>query len=104
MKPEVVFGLEGAAWPALLLNAGGAVLRTNAAAAATFGKVLAGEAPALSAIWSPENGGAPEDYFTRWEKSPSPTTELKLRLADGATRKFTAAICAFNSDGSKWYV
>ena len=104
MKPEVVFGLEGAAWPALLLNAGSVVLRANAAAAATFGKVLAGEAPALSAIWSPENGGTPEDYFTRWEQSPVSTTELKLRTANGATAKFTAAICAFSRDGSKWYV
>ena len=56
MKPEVVFGLESAAWPALLLNAGGAVLRSNAAGTNTFGVALAGEAPPLSAIWSPENG------------------------------------------------
>ncbi|MGD0252772.1 MAG: hypothetical protein ABSC01_08760, partial [Verrucomicrobiota bacterium] len=104
MKPEVVFGLESAAWPALLLNAGSVVLRANAAATATFGNVLAGEAPALSAIWSPENGCTPEDYFVRWEQSPAPTTELKLRTANGATRKFTAAICAFSRDGSKWYV
>ena len=61
MKPEVVFGLESAAWPALLLNAGGAVLRSNAAGTNTFGVALAGEAPPLSAIWSPENGQKPEE-------------------------------------------
>jgi signal transduction histidine kinase len=66
--------------------------------------VLAGEAPPLSAIWSPENAGKPEDYFVRWEKSPTPTTELKLRVANGATTKFTVAICAFSRDGGKWYV
>jgi hypothetical protein len=32
MKPEVVFGLENAAWPAVLVNAGGAVLMFNTAA------------------------------------------------------------------------
>ena len=32
MKPEIVFGLEGAAWPALLLNANCVVLRSNTAA------------------------------------------------------------------------
>ena len=37
MKPEVVFGLESAAWPALLVSAGGAVLLTNAAAQKFFG-------------------------------------------------------------------
>jgi len=104
MKPEVVFGLESAAWPALLLNANSVVLRTNTAAAAAFGSALAGEAPPLSAIWSPENGGTPESFFTRWEQSPAPGVELKLRVANGATTKFNAVICAFNRDGSKWYV
>ena len=104
MKPEVVFGLESAAWPALLLNAGSVVLRANAVATAMFGTALAGEAPALSAIWSPENGGTPEGFFTRWEESPVSTAELKLRTANGATTKFTTAICAFSRDGSKWYV
>ena len=104
MKPEVVFGLESAAWPALLLNAGGAVLRSNAAGTNTFGVALAGEAPPLSAIWSPENGQKPEEFFARWEKSPTVTADLKFRVANGATMKFTAAICTFNSEGRKWFV
>jgi signal transduction histidine kinase len=104
MKPEVVFGLEGAAWPALLLNAGGAVLRSNAAGTNTFGVALAGEVPPLSAIWSPENGQKPEEFFARWEKSPTVTADLKFRVANGATIKFTAAICTFNSEGRKWFV
>jgi signal transduction histidine kinase len=104
MKPEVIFGLESASWPALLLNAGGVVLRANAAAAARLGSSLASEAPALSAIWSPENAGAADDFFKQWEQAPAPTAELKLRTANGATTKFTAAICAFSRDGNKWYV
>ena len=104
MKPEVVFGLESAAWPALLLNAGGAVLRSNAAGTNTFGVALAGEVPPLSAIWSPENGQKPEEFFARWEKSPTVTADLKFRVANGATIKFTAAICTFNSEGRKWFV
>ena len=104
MRPEVVFGLEGAAWPALLLNAGGAVLRSNTAATNTFGVALASESPPLSAIWSPENGQKPEEFFARWEKSPTVTADLKFRVANGATMKFTAAICAFNSEGRKWFV
>ena len=104
MKPEVVFGLEGAAWPALLFNAGGAVLRSNAAGTNTFGVALAGEAPPLSAIWSPENGQKPEEFFDRWQQSPTVTADLKFRVANGATIKFTAAICTFNSEGRKWFV
>src|ERR1039457_6575173 len=104
MKPEVVFGLEGAAWPALLVNAGGVVLRANTAATGAFGAALAGESPPLSAIWSPENGGTAEEFFTRWGPSPTGTADLKFRIASGATIPFLAAICAFNSEGRKWFV
>jgi signal transduction histidine kinase len=104
MKPEVVFGLESAAWPALLLNAGGVVLRSNTAATNTFGAALTGESPPLSAIWSPENGKKPDEFFAHWEQSPAGTADLKFRVASGVTMKFTAAICAFNSEGRKWFV
>ena len=104
MKPEVVFGLEGAAWPALLLNANCVVLRANTAAMKVFGEALAGEMPQLLAIWSPENGGMPEGFFARWEKSPTATADLKFRVANGTTVKFTAAVCVFNSEGQKWFV
>jgi two-component system cell cycle sensor histidine kinase/response regulator CckA len=104
MKPEIVFGLERAAWPALLLNTGGVVLRANQAATNTFGANLAGESPSWSAIWSPENAGAPEEFFARWEQSPKATVDLKFFVASGAAVKFAAAICAFNSEGQKWFV
>jgi signal transduction histidine kinase/CheY-like chemotaxis protein len=104
MKPEVVFGLEGAAWPALLLNANCVVLRANTAALKVFGEALAGEMPQLLAIWSPENRGMPEGFFARWEKSPTATADLKFRVANGTAVKFTAAVCAFNSEGQKWFV
>ena len=75
MKPEVVFGLEGAAWPALLLNANCVVLRANTAAMDVFGEALAGEMPQLLGIWATENGGMPEGFFARWEKSPTATAD-----------------------------
>src|ERR1017187_9915055 len=104
MKPEVVFGLESAAWPALLLNAGRVVLRANTAATGAFGAALAGESPPLSAIWSPENGGTPEEFFARWGPTPTGTADLKFRGASGATIEFTAEICAFHSEGRQWFV
>jgi signal transduction histidine kinase len=104
MKPEVVFGLEGAAWPSLLLNASCVVLRANTAAMDVFGESLAGEMPQLLAIWSQENGGMPEGFFARWQKSPTPTADLKFRVANGTSVKFTAAICTFTSEGHQWFV
>ena len=103
MKPEIVFGLEGAAWPALLVSASGSILRANSAAMTVFGPVLAGEAPPLSAIWSLDNGGTDGQFLMLWEQAPTATADLKFRVARGMA-KFTVAICTFNKDGSKWFV
>ena len=104
MKPEIIFGLESAAWPALLVNSSCAVLRANAAATGTFGEALAGESPSLSAIWSPENNGTPEQFFARWEMSTKMTADLKFCVTAGATRKFTVVVCSFTREGGRWYV
>ena len=104
MKPEIVFGLESAAWPAMLVNAGCTILRANMSAVSTFGVAIASESPPLSAIWSPENNGAPEDFFKRWGSSAKLTLDLKLRVTTGATLKFTAVICSFAREENKWFV
>jgi len=104
MKPEIVFGLEGAAWPALLLNTSHVILRANAAAMSVFGVAISSAAPQLSAIWPAENGGSPEKFFARWQQSPTPTANLLFRTASGTTVKFTAAICIFGSENQRWYV
>ena len=104
MKPEVVFGLEGAAWPALLLDTNCTILRANSAAMNVFGAALSGATPHLSGIWPAENGAAPDQFFARWQQSATPTADLKFRNAGGATVKFTAAICVFGNDGQRWFV
>jgi nitrogen-specific signal transduction histidine kinase len=104
MKPEVVFGLESAAWPALLVSASGSILRANSAALKVFGPVLAGEAPPLSAIWSLDNGGSDGQFLMLWEQAPTPTADLNFRVAGKGAVKFTVAICTFNKDNSKWFV
>jgi nitrogen-specific signal transduction histidine kinase len=104
LKPEVVFGLESAAWPALLVSAGGAVLRANATALSVFGGALAGEAPQLGAIWSPENGGTEGQFLMLWEQAPTATADLKFRTAAGAAMNFTVAVSVFNKDSNKWFV
>ncbi len=103
MKPEVVFGLEGARWPAMLVNAGGAVLMSNAAAQTSFGSALSGNPAQLSAVWATENGKTIADFFVAWEKSPSVSADLKFRTSDGV-KNFSTAIAALSNDGNKWFV
>jgi two-component system cell cycle sensor histidine kinase/response regulator CckA len=104
VKPEVVFGLEGAAWPALLVSASGKILRVNTAATNTFGPVLSGDGPLLSSIWSKENGGTEGNFLLLWEQAPTATADLKFNTANGKTTSFTVAICTFTKDGQKWFV
>jgi two-component system cell cycle sensor histidine kinase/response regulator CckA len=104
MKPEVVFGLENAAWPAVLVNASGAVLLTNAAGKSAFGATLIGDSANLAAVWAPENGGSATDFLARWEQSPAASGVLKFRTADGAVTPFLTSVCQFNNDGKKCFV
>jgi two-component system cell cycle sensor histidine kinase/response regulator CckA len=104
VKPEVVFGLEGAAWPALLLDTNCGILRANSSAMGVFGATISSAAPQLSAIWVAENGAAPDQFFANWQQSPKPVANLSFRVASGATVKFTAAICIFGNQGQRWIV
>lgn len=103
MKSDVVFGLENAAWPALLVGPGGNVLVANSAARGVFGGHLNGENVSLSAFWAGEGGGTPADFLARWERSPVPATVLKFRTAGGGVTDFNTIICQFAGEGGKWY-
>jgi CheY-like chemotaxis protein len=104
MKPDVVFGLEGAAWPALLLDTGCRVLRANSAATGVFGVAINSPATPLLSIWPEENGMAPDKFFAHWQKSLAPTVDLKFRTLTGELTIFTTAICRFVNDGQTWFV
>ncbi len=103
MKPEVVFGLENAAWPAVLVGAGGGVFLTNAVAKSVFGTALNGDLANLASVWAPENGGSAADFLTRWEQAPAPSGILKFRTASGTTLPFFTSVCLFHNDGKKWF-
>ena len=104
MKPEVVFGLENAVWPALLINAGGAVLLANPAAKTFFGPALSGNPAPLSALWAAENGAPAADFLRRWDAQPTAQTPLKFKKPGAGAVEFSTLICQFTGDGNKWFV
>lgn len=104
MNPEVVFGLENAAWPAILAGPDGNVLLTNTAAKSLFGAALNVEFPSLGPVWPLENGGSPVDFLKGWEQAPVASKLIKFRTANGAVTAFNTAICLFQGDGKKWFV
>jgi two-component system cell cycle sensor histidine kinase/response regulator CckA len=104
MKADVVFTLENAGWPALLVDGTGVILRANQAAVRILGPVVEGEAPLLSAIWSPENGSTAEQFLAQWERSPTATLSLKFRVKGGGVSSYSASICSFTKDGQKFFL
>src|SRR5215472_2454476 len=101
MKPELVFALEQAGWPAFLVDSTSSICRANPLAVRLFGAALEGETPRLSAIWSPENGATAEQFLARWERAPTATAPLKFRGKGGNPLSFPTAICAFTKDAQK---
>jgi two-component system, cell cycle sensor histidine kinase and response regulator CckA len=104
MKPDNVFALENAGWPALLVDGTGTLLRSNAAAVRLFGPVLEGAAPLLSAIWAAENDSTAEQFLVHWERSPSASVTLQLRVKGGGSNAFATSICSFSKDSQKYFV
>jgi signal transduction histidine kinase/CheY-like chemotaxis protein len=104
MKSDVVFALDNAGWPAILVDGTGAILRATPAAVRVLGPVLEGESPLLSAIWAPENGSTAEQFLVQWERSPAPAVALKFRVKGGGTTSFTVSICCSGKDDQKVFV
>jgi len=103
MKQEVVFGLDQAAWPALVVNAGGAVLKWNAAAKTFLGPVLDGN-PNLAALWSAANGTSPAEFLNWWDRTQTSPVDLQYRTAGGAEKKVSTAIAKVAQDGGHCFL
>lgn len=104
MKPDVVFGLENAAWPALLVNAGGSILLANAAAKTVFGAGIVSDSAQLASIWPPDDVGSAKDFLSGLEQAPSTVCNLKFRAASGAVTTFNTSVCPFHQDGQRCFV
>ncbi|HOX59618.1 MAG TPA: ATP-binding protein [Candidatus Paceibacterota bacterium] len=104
MKPEDVFALDSAGWPALLVDASGAIYRANPAAVSLFGPAFPGDSPHLAAVWSPENSLAAGEFLAHWERTPVPITALKFRGKGGHTFSHLTSVCAFTKDSRRYFV
>ena len=102
MKSDVTFQLETAAWPALVVEAGGTIRHANQAAIAFFGPKLEGEGISLSALWA-EQGTSLEQFLSQWERSPVAVHPLKYRGKGGAVVTFSTYLCS-TREAQKRYI
>jgi two-component system, cell cycle sensor histidine kinase and response regulator CckA len=91
MKSDVIFDLENAAWPALLVDAAGEIVRANHAAMNTFGATLTKDSARLAELWSADNCLAAEKFLKDGDSTLPPLTPLKLQLAAGP-KTFSALV------------
>jgi signal transduction histidine kinase/CheY-like chemotaxis protein len=104
MKSDVVFALEHAAWPALLVDSAGTVYRASEGAMKAFGLPFDRGGTLLNEIWAPENTMLAPEFLARWERSPSVPVPLKLRAKGGATMNCSAHICKFAWNEQQYYL
>jgi two-component system cell cycle sensor histidine kinase/response regulator CckA len=104
MKPETVFALENATWPALLVDAAGTVRAFSQGARNTFGKVLDAHPLLRETIWSRENDHTPEEFFACFDDVADKTYELRFKARDGSTSTFNAHICLIRQDNKNLYL
>ena len=103
MKSESVFLLEGASWPAFLVDGGGTIRRANQAAIDLFGAKLEGDSTSLSALWA-EEGETVEQFLARWDRSAMAVVPLKLLGRGAAVTTFSTYIGAFLWEEEKRFV
>ena len=102
MRREADFVLEKAAWPTLLLEAGGRICRANQAARRVFG--LAGDlsVKSLAAIWGDKNAASADKFLL--EQSEDATSQVNLQLHDGAKAQFIAHVATVARDGQDYFL
>jgi signal transduction histidine kinase len=102
MRRETDFVLEKAAWPTLLLEAGGRICRANQAARRVFG--LTDDLPParLTAFWDDDNKGTADNFLQ--QQTEGETAQLKLRLQGGQKSQFIAHVAKVVRDGQDYFV
>jgi nitrogen-specific signal transduction histidine kinase len=85
--------LESAAWPALVVEAGGTIRYANQAAVAFFGPKLEGDGLSLSALWAEQKETA-EQFLAHWERAPATVMPIKYHGKGGTVATFATYICS----------
>ncbi len=100
MKSDVLLDLEHAAWPALLVDGAGAILRANSMALNLFGSALSGESPTLATLWAEDNCITADKFVRDGEIALAPLTPLNLLVA-GGPKLCSALVAAHQQDGKR---
>ena len=94
---ELIFVLNNARWPVLVLDEDGNVYHRNPAAEKIFGPQPSGDTALFSTIWAAENKVALKDFLTDTAKTTDENPMVKFKSKSGLV-SFAASLCTFNHD------
>lgn len=101
---ELVFVLNNADWPVLLLDGEGQIRHGNPAAVAVFGTPVKSGAGKLADIWGAGNAAPPKDFIADWSRAAHGTAPLKFRGQNSSPVLFVASLCAFTHDSQELFL
>ena len=101
---ELVFILNDADWPVLLVDAEGQIHHSNAAAIAVFGAPAKSGTGRLTDIWSAGNTATPKDFLADWSRAAHGTAPLKCRGQNGNPILFIPSLCSFTHDNRELFL
>jgi signal transduction histidine kinase len=104
MKPEFVFCLENASWPALLVDETTTIRKASAGAKSLFGGNLDSEPRLAGSIWAKENEVTAEQFISRLQRQPTQSADLKLRQKDGTIGSFHTWITRTESAAGGYFI
>lgn len=98
------FPLETAGWPALLVDAGGEILRANACACAVFSGADGLPPKRLVSLWTFDNGCSAEQFLKQLDQAAAPVFPLKLQSSKGGLQPFVVHINPWPAAGQKAFL
>ncbi|MEW6159052.1 MAG: ATP-binding protein [Verrucomicrobiota bacterium] len=104
MTGDLIFALEHAAWPALLVDISGRIRRANASALKAFGSGLEKETAPLAAIWADENELPAEAQISRWDRLAASNTSIRFKLKDGSTSLLQAWVSPITVENARHFL
>jgi signal transduction histidine kinase len=102
-KLDVALLLEGAAWPAFLVDPAGTIRHANKAAIQLFGAGLQNGTTLLTSILSVDNQGDSKKFLAQIEQAAPPSLAWSFKTKDG-NATIQASVCAFTREGDKRFL